>query len=187
MMKVALSIGHSPQDGGAVMTNRKHSEFSFWTAHIGKVKDELERLGYDAVVCNRSEAGGTTPIYAARRCNAVGADLAVEFHFNGADTGIGGTETLYWYASKHGKRAAELIQAAMCDVLRLPDRGLKPIKCKSDRGYYYFRETRMPALMLEPAFASSHVTDCDRLEERVDALCVAIAGAIDEYFKEGSV
>ena len=41
--------------------------------------------------------------------------------------------------------------------------------------------------MLEPAFASSHVTDCDRLEERVDALCVAIAGAIDEYFKEGAV
>lgn len=39
------------------MTNRKHSEFSFWTAHIGKVKDELERLGYEAVVCNRSEAG----------------------------------------------------------------------------------------------------------------------------------
>ena len=36
----------------------------------------------------------------------------------------------------------------------------------------------MPALMLEPAFASSHVTDCDRLEERVDALCVAIAGAM---------
>ena len=57
MMRVALSIGHSPQDGGAVMTNRKHSEFSFWTAHIGKVKDELERLGYEAVVCNRSEAG----------------------------------------------------------------------------------------------------------------------------------
>ncbi len=178
MMKVALSIGHSPQDGGAVMTNRKYSEYGFWKLHISKVKDELERLGYEAVVCNRSEAGGTTPIY---------ADLAVEFHFNGADTGIGGTETLYWHASKNGKKAAELIQAAMCDVLRLPDRGLKPIKCKSDRGYYYFRETRMPALMLEPAFASSHVTDCDRLEERVDALCVAIAGAIDKYFKEGAV
>ena len=108
----------------------------------------------------------------------------MEFHFNSADTGIGGTETLYWYASQHGKRAAELIQAAMCDVLRLPDRGLKPVKYKSDRGYYYFKETRMPALMLEPAFAASHVTDCDRLEERVDALCVAIARAIDRYFQQ---
>lgn len=42
----------------------------------------------------------------------------------------------------------------------------------------------MPALMLEPAFAASHVTDCDRLEERVDALCVAIACAIDGYFQQ---
>lgn len=187
MMRVALSIGHSPQDGGSVMTNRKHSEFSFWTEHIGKVRDELERLGYEAVVCNRAEAGGTTPICAARRCNDIGADLAVEFHFNGADTGIGGTETLYWHSSKNGKRAAELIQAAMCEVLRLPNRGVKPVRCKGDRGYCFFKVTRMPALMLEPAFASSHVTDCDRLEERVDALCVAIAGAIDEFFKEGSV
>ena len=135
MKVVALSIGHSPQDGGSVMTSRKHSEFSFWTAHIGKVKDELERLGYEAVVCNRSEAGGTTPIYAARRCNAVGADLAVEFHFNGADTGIGGTETLYWHASKNGKKAAELIQAAMCDVLRLPFQSTRtPCGVRRQRG-----------------------------------------------------
>lgn len=182
MKTVALSIGHSPKDGGSVTTDRKWSEYEFWKAHIGKVKEELERLGYQAVVCNRADAGGTTPSFSAKACNAIGADLAVEFHFNGADTGIGGTETLYWYASKNGKKAAELIQAAMCEVLKLPDRGLKPVRYKSDRGYYYFKKTVMPALMLEPAFASSHVTDCDRLETRIDALCVAIAHAIDEYF-----
>ena len=58
MKVVALSIGHSPQDGGSVMTNRKHSEFSFWTAHIGKVKDELERLDWrhgDAVLVRLQE------------------------------------------------------------------------------------------------------------------------------------
>lgn len=184
MKTVALSIGHSPQDGGSVTTDRKYSEYDFWKLHIDRVKSELERLGYNAVVCNRSEAGGITPIFAARRCNAIGADLAVEFHFNGADTGIGGTETLHWYSSKNGKKAAELIQAAMCEVLRLPDRGLKPVRYKDDRGYYYFKETDMPALMLEPAFASSHVTDCDRLETRIDELCLAIARAIDEYFKQ---
>lgn len=185
-MKVALSIGHSPKDGGSVSTDGKWSEYSFWRAHLARVKEELERLGHVAVICNRSEAGGTTPIFAARRCNAIGADLAVEFHFNGADTGIGGTETLYWYSSRNGKKAAQLIQAAMCEVLRLPDRGLKPVRYEDDRGYYYFKKTYMPALMLEPAFASSHVTDCDRLEERVDELCVAVARAIDKYFREVS-
>lgn len=184
MKTVALSIGHSPKDGGAVTTDRKFSEYDFWKLHIGKVAAELEGMGYKAVVCNRSEAGGTTPIFAACRCNAIGADLAVEFHFNGADTGIGGTETLYWYASKNGKKAAELIQAAMCSVLKLPDRGLKLVRYENDRGYYYFKKTNMPALMLEPAFASSHVTDCDRLETRIDELCVAIARAIDEYFTQ---
>lgn len=182
-MKIALSIGHSPKDGGSVSTDGKWSEYGFWKEHVWRVKEELERLGHVAVVCNRSDAGGISPSFAAKACNATGADLAVEFHFNGADTGIGGTETLYWYASQNGKKAAELIQAAMCDVLRLPDRGLKPVRYKDDRGYYFFKMTTMPALMLEPAFASSHVTDCDRLEERVDELCVAIAGAIDEFFK----
>lgn len=184
MKTVALSIGHSPQDGGSVMTNRKYSEYGFWKLHIGKVAAELEGVGYKVVVCNRSEAGGITPIFAARRCNETGADLAVEFHFNGADTGVGGTETLYWHASKNGKKAAELIQAAMCEVLKLPDRGLKPVRYNTDRGYYYFKKTVMPALILEPAFASSHVTDCDRLETRVDELCLAIARAIDEYFNQ---
>lgn len=184
-MKIALSIGHSPKDGGSVSTDGKWSEYGFWKEHVVRVKEELERLGHVAVICNRSEAGGTTPIFAARRCNEIGADLAVELHFNGAYTGVGGTETLYWYASKNGKKAAELIQAAMCEVLKLPDRGLKPVRYKNDRAYYYFKETSMPALLLEPAFASSHVTDCDRLEERVDELCVAVARAIDKYFKEG--
>ena len=183
MKIVALSIGHSPQDGGSVSADRKWSEFSFWKANIGRVKDELERLGYKAVVCNRSEVGGIAPTYAARACNATGADLAVEFHFNEADTGIGGTETWCWYNSEGGKRAAKLIQAAMCDVLKLPDRGLKFVRYKTDKAYMYFKKTNMPALLLEPSFASSHVTDCDRLEERIEPLCVAIARAIDEFFK----
>ena len=181
MKKVALCIGHSPKDGGSVTTDRRWSEYSFWSAHVGKVAAELAGLGYEAVVCNRADAGGTTPSFAAKACNATGADLAVEFHFNGADSGIGGTETLHWYASRNGKKAAELIQKAMCEVLRLPDRGLKPIRRKDERGYWFFRKTRMPAVMVEPAFASSHVTDCDRLEERVDGLCVAIANAIHVF------
>lgn len=49
----------------------------------------------------------------------------------------------------------------------------------------YFKKTIMPALMVEPAFAGSNVTDYDRLKERVAELCVAVARAIDKYFKEG--
>ena len=177
-MKIALSIGHSPQDGGAVST------YGFWREHVVRVKEELERLGHVAVVCNRTDAGGTTPSFAAKACNATGADLAVEFHFNSAGSGATGTETLCFPGSKNGARAAGLIQAAMCDVLRLPDRGVKGV-ADTGRGYMYFKKTVMPAVMVEPAFAGSNVTDYDRLKERVAELCVAVARAIDKYFKEG--
>lgn len=95
----------------------------------------------EAGACGRSlqpdGRGGTTPSFAAKACNATGADLAVEFHFNSAGSGATGTETLC-FPSKNGARAAELIQTAMCDVLRLPDRGVKGVT-DTGRGYMYFK------------------------------------------------
>lgn len=183
-MKVALSIGHSRHDGGAMATSRKWSEYDFWRTHVNQVKDELERLGHVAVVCNRSDAGGTTPSYAAMACNASGADLAVEFHFNAAGSGATGTETFFWRDSVKGRIAAELIQSAMCEVLKLPDRGVKPIGKPSDSAYAFFQKSRMPAVLLEPAFAGSNVNDCIRMEERAREMCMGIAGAIHEYFND---
>ena len=92
-MKIALSIGHSPQDGGAVSTDGKWSEYGFWREHVVRVKEELERLGHVAVVCNRTDRGNHSE-FCGWACNATGADLAVEFHFNSAGSGATGTETL---------------------------------------------------------------------------------------------
>ena len=33
-MKIALSIGHSPKDGGAETYDKKYSEYSFWKHHL---------------------------------------------------------------------------------------------------------------------------------------------------------
>lgn len=177
-MRVALCVGHSPKDGGAMATNRRWSEYGFWLAHINEVKGELERLGHEAVVCNRFDAGGVTPSYAAMACNATGAGLAVEFHFNSAGSGATGTETFCWGDSAKGRVAAGLIQEAMCEVLKLPDRGVKFVGRPEDNAYSFFKQTRMPAVLVEPAFAGSCVTDCERMEERASGLCVAIARAI---------
>lgn len=179
-MKVALCIGHSPKDGGAVTTDGKFSEYSFWKIHLPTLKAALEARGHQAVICNRSDAGGTTPSYAAAACNSTGADLAIEFHFNSADSpAASGTETLYWYNSRGGQRAAEWINQRMVEVLGLPNRGIKPVTLESNRAVNYFRKTRMPAVLVEPSFAASNVTDNDRLQTRVSALCEAIADAVD--------
>ena len=182
-MKVALSIGHSPKEGGAVMSDgSKYSEYRFWQEKLPMLKEALQALGHEAVITNRSYAGGTSPSYAAKACNATGADLAIEFHFNVAEScRATGTETLYWHKSTNGKRAAELVNDAMCEALKLPCRGIKPVSSASDRAASYFTRTTMPAILVEPAFAGSNVTDCDRLQERVALLCKAIAHAVHTY------
>ena len=183
-MKVALCIGHSPQDGGEVSIMGGQSEYEFWRRHLPTLQAALERRGPEAVIVNRSDAGGTTPSYAAIACNAVDADLAIEFHFNSAGAGATGTETYYWYASPLGIKAAMMIQQNMYWVMRLPDRGVKPVRDPQDRSYNYFKKTKMPAVLVEPAFAGSSVTDCERLQTRVSDLCFAIATAINTYAKQ---
>ena len=125
---------------------------------------------------------GTTPGFAAAACNANDADLAVEFHFNAAASrSASGTETLYWRKSASGHAAAFAAQAAMCGALGLPDRGLMTVGPESARAVNDFKKTRMPAILVEPAFAASNCTDNDRLQTRAGALCEAIARGIERY------
>lgn len=181
-MKVALCIGHSPQDGGANCILGGQSEYEFWRQHLPTLRKELEERGHEAVIVNRSDAGGTTPSYAAMACNVTGADLAVEFHFNSSSSAYAsGTESYYWHSSERGKLAAQLINDGMCMALGLPIRGIKPVSDPKDRSYNYFRMTKMPAVLVEPSFAGSNVTDCERLQTRVSHLCKCIAISINTY------
>ena len=119
-MKIALSIGHSPKDGGAETYDKKYSEYSFWKHHLPLLQEELQQMGHQAPIVNRFDAGGTTPGHAAAACNSTGADLAIEFHFNSADSPAAtGTETLYWESSPKGKLAAALVNDAMVKGLEL--------------------------------------------------------------------
>lgn len=139
-------------------------------------------MGHKVYIVNRYDAGGSTPSYAAAACNATLADLAIEFHFNASDSrAASGTETFYWYNSARGKIAAEMIQHAMVEVLKLPDRGIKGVGRPSDNAYEFFHRTRMPAILVEPSFAASNVTDNDRLQTRIGDLIDALTIAIDAY------
>lgn len=181
-MKIALSIGHSPTDGGAETIDRRYSEYSFWKQHLPLLRDELQYLGHQAVIVNRAAAGGATPGHAARACNAVNADLAIEFHFNSADSATAtGTETLYWKNSRKGEQIARLVNDAMVAVLELRNRGLQPVDSSSARAVSYFAKTSMPAILVEPAFAASNTTDNERLQTRITPFCKALASAIDQW------
>ena len=43
-MKIALSIGHSPKDGGAETYDKKYSEYSFWKHHLPLLQKELQQM-----------------------------------------------------------------------------------------------------------------------------------------------
>ena len=181
-MKIALSIGHSPKDGGAETYDKKYSEYSFWKHHLPLLQKELQQMGHQAPIVNRSDTGGTTPGHAAAACNNTGAHLAIEFHFNSADSpSATGTETLYWESSPKGKLAATLVNDAMVSVLELKNRGLKPVNRQSARAVSYFTKTGMPAVLVEPAFAASNPEDNERLQNRIRELCVEVARAINEW------
>lgn len=181
-MKIALSIGHSPKDGGAETYDKTYSEYSFWKKHLPLLEKDLKQMGHQVSIVNRSDAGGTTPGHAAAACNATGADLAIEFHFNSADSpSATGTETLYWENSPKGKQAAQLVNGAMVNVLELKNRGLKPVNRQSARAVSYFAKTRMPAILVEPAFAASNPEDNERLQNRIGEFCSQMAGAIDQW------
>lgn len=150
-MKIALSIGHSPKDGGAETYDKKYSEYSFWKHHLPLLQKELQQMGTRHLSSTVPTPEEPTPGHAAAACNNTGAHLAIEFHFNSADSpSATGTETLYWESSPKGKLAATLVNDAMVSVLELKNRGLKPVNRQSARAVSYFTKTRMPAVLVEP-------------------------------------
>lgn len=195
MNTVALSIGHSPRDGGAVMADGSQSEYQYWLEHAPKIKRILEQqYGISAVIVNRLvNGGGTTPGHAAAACNATDAILAVELHFNSYEASSNGTETLCWYNSARGETAARHLQRAICECLGTRDRGIiyvcpdkrteaiiasSGVRADSARAVSFFQRTRMAAIMIEPGFGGSNPGECRLLQDRADALCAAIAQGI---------
>lgn len=198
MRTVALCIGHSPRDGGAEILGTNTSEYMYWERHAPIIRDMLAARGINAHICNRAEAGGTTPSYAAKACNETLADLAVELHFNAADDpAANGAECLHWYNSPKGEQAAACIQRRLVDYLAVRDRGLLKVcpdkatrdrltkaghRAACDRATEFFRRTTMPAVIVEPCLAGSNTEEARLLLASPNATCLAIARGIEDHF-----
>ena len=161
-MKVALLKGHARRSEGAVCCAgyfKDFGEYALAEYYLPGVADTLVTLGHDAVITCREENGGVSPMYAAGAANDTGAEIALEWHFNSATPAARGCEVLYWGPSRKGQQFAELLSARMAQLLGVPNRGAKAITSQADRGYNFFRYTRMPAFIVEPCFAGSNADD----------------------------
>ncbi|MEA2507884.1 MAG: N-acetylmuramoyl-L-alanine amidase [Actinomycetota bacterium] len=164
---IVVDPGHGGTDPGEHPSGRIPESHICW--------DIAERLAARLVGAgarvrlSRNEAESPESAERAMRANAIGADLFLSLHLNAhPEPQAEGASTYYFRASRAGEALAEAIQGELIGL------GLRD--CRSHgRAYPILRETRMPAVLIEPAFISNP-TEAARLED--PAFRSAVADAV---------
>ena len=161
-MKVALVIGHNPDDQGTFAGSPINS---FELPYNKEVANKIVEMNsndpssplsfkiFDRVFLD-SYKDEVDKVYG--EVDAWGADISVELHFNAVDYEAAlGTETLS-SGTVRSLKLATIYQEAMLDALGTKDRGVK-IRNKSikDRGWRSLVTGLCPAIIVEPFFASN--------------------------------
>lgn len=126
----------------------------------------------------RTETAGPDATERARRANDIGADAFVSIHVNTNNSPTAeGASTYHFPRSKAGALLAERVQEQLAAL------GCRD--CRSHaRSYPILKETRMPAVLVEPAF----ITNPDEEKKLADphfrsAVADAIAFGVLRYFE----
>lgn len=174
---IVIDPGHGGTDLG------ERSASGAWEADI--CWDLAERLterlaGAGARVrFTRTEAEGPEDSERARRANSLGGDLFLSLHLNShKEPTADGSSSYYFRTSAAGETLAESIQREVVGL------GLKD--CRSHpSSFALLKETRMPAVLLEPAHLSSpdNSKQLDDPEFRV-ALVSAITTGVRGYYEK---
>jgi len=148
--KVAIVVGHSVRDGGAVNPSTGMQEYEFNKLVANDIAERLnndESHDIEGIVVLRDEGLSG----AIRAINATGAVLCLSLHCNAYNSSARGCETLYYHKSINGRLFAAEVQENLLEVLSTIDRGIKP-KASEDRGGYMLSQTNMPCVIAEPFF-----------------------------------
>jgi N-acetylmuramoyl-L-alanine amidase len=126
---------------------------------------------------SRTEAEGPEATERARRANDSGAEIFLSIHLNShTEPSAEGASTYYFPRSQSGEMLAESIKEDLVEL------GLRD--CRSHaRSYSILKETRMPAVLIEPAFITN--PDEAKLLEDGDfrrTVAQAIATGVRRYF-----
>lgn len=152
---IAICIGHSRSgDSGAVSTGNV-TEHTFNT-DIGNRLEQF--LDYPVELITHYEGSGYTTAqkWLGEYLKLKKATLAIELHFNSADTQKAqGFEYLHHQNSRRGEDLARcLIDAHRPRFAGALSRGLQPIG-PSGRGFEFLHRTPCPAVICEPFFGSN--------------------------------
>ncbi|HEV3472616.1 MAG TPA: N-acetylmuramoyl-L-alanine amidase, partial [Actinomycetota bacterium] len=175
---IVLDPGHGGDDRGAADANGRNEATLCW-AIAQSLARHLSRAGA-TVRLTRSGDEELDASERARRANELGADLFISLHLNAhQEAKAKGASTFYFGGSGAGEALAERIQE------RLIELGLDDCRTHA-RSYSLLKETRMPAVIVEPVFITNPV-EAGRLDDEtfVDEIARAIAiGTLGYFDKE---
>lgn len=145
---VVLDPGHGGPDSGEVSNEAGVSEAATCWEIARAISEHLERAGAK-VELTRGENEQPDASERARRANEANADLFLSLHLNAHEqASASGTSTFYFGGSVGGEALADTIQEQLV--------GLGLNDCRSHaRSFSILKETRMPAVLLEPVFITN--------------------------------
>lgn len=150
--KIAIDPGHGPDDPGAVgASGATEAELTIQLAEA--IAAEVGRRGAETLLLRRP-GEAPQPGERAVLANAWGADLCVSIHLNGhTDPSAEGSTCLYFgnevTHSPAGRALADSVQEDLVNRLGLMDGRTHPMS------FTMLRETRMPAVQIEPCFLTN--------------------------------
>ena len=179
--RVAIDPGHGPSDPGAAgPSGLTEAEAAFLLARA--VVAELDRRGAEPLLLRGSEEEDSPVEERARVANDWGAEALLSIHLNGhTDPAAEGAMCLYFgnevTFSPGGQRLADLIQDELGTRLGLKDGRTHRMSIT------ILRETRMPAVQVEPCFVTNPREERLLREEafRRD-VAIAIAHGVERFF-----
>jgi N-acetylmuramoyl-L-alanine amidase len=177
--RLALDPGHGGDDPGARgPSGETEAELAFDLAV--RLAELFETAGAE-VLLTRGPHDGPTESERARLANQLGADLLISLHLNAhPNEAAEGAATYYFehggIASEPGEYLADLLQTRLVEAGR--------VDCRSHgKAYPILRETRMPAVVLEPGF----ITNPDEVKllsepRTAEGVVRAVVSAVRSYF-----
>lgn len=175
--RVVVDPAHGPHDPGHVGPSGTTEAQVAWQLAV-RVAARLAARGAEPLLA-RGPANGPTSTERARLANDLGADLVLSVAVNGLDNPLARGSAAYYYGSQQsiseaGCRLAHLASEHMVAAGWVPDCRVHPMT------WSLLRETRMPAVVVEPGFLTSagdekKLSDSLEQERLADTLTDAIA------------
>ncbi|MFA5890603.1 MAG: peptidoglycan-binding protein [Actinomycetota bacterium] len=176
-LRVALDPGHGPDDPGNIgSAGLREDIWCFGLAH--QLDAALSAAGAH-VFLTRGESASPAERERARLANALEADVYLSLHLGGGPSSARGAAAFYFgherFHSAAGLQLAELLLEHVCAL------GIIDARTHA-KTFPVLRETRMPAVVLEPGYATNSDEESLLADAEFQAnLTVAIVEALARF------